>query len=127
MRPLCPLRWALEQPDLLAPVLGAPSWLAWRALLIAAMGEALTDEEREAFRRITGRERELLTPVEELWCIIGRRGGKSRAIAALAVYLAVLVDHSANLAVGERAVCLVLAQNVKQARVVFNYVLGILE
>jgi hypothetical protein len=59
--------------------------------------------------------------------VIGRRGGKSRAIATLVVFLAVLVDHSMNLVVGERGVVLVLAQNVKQARVVLGYVVGILE
>ena len=28
-----------------------------------------------------------------LWCVIGRRGGKSRAIAALLVYLATMIDY----------------------------------
>jgi hypothetical protein len=42
------------------------------------MGEALTDEERAIFAKLTGREREPGERVDELWCVIGRRGGKSR-------------------------------------------------
>jgi hypothetical protein len=57
---------------------------------------------------------------------MGRRGGKSQAIAVLVVYLATIVDHSERLAIGERGVVQVLATNVKQGRVVFNYIAGIL-
>jgi hypothetical protein len=57
----------------------------------------------------------------------GRRGGKSRAIAVLIVFVAVFVDHSAVLVVGERPVVLCLAPSQKQAGVVFGYVVGILE
>ena len=81
------------------------SWLSWRALLIASNGEALTDDEREAFKRLTGREREPLEPRQELWGPpAGRRGGKSRAAAVLAIYQAVFVDHSKVMVVGERPV-----------------------
>jgi hypothetical protein len=37
---------------------------------------------------------EPLERVEELWGIIGRRGGKTRAASALAVYLAALCDYA---------------------------------
>ena len=127
MKPLLSIRSALGDPDLLGGVLGGPSCVGWRVLLVAMMGEALTDDERQVFRRLTDRISEPLRPVHEFWGVIGRRGGKSRAIATLVVFLAVLVDHSMNLVVGERGVVLVLAQNVKQARVVLGYVVGILE
>jgi hypothetical protein len=127
MRPIISMRAAISDPDLLYPVLGAESWAAWRALLTAAMGEPLTDEERAIFRQLTEREREPLRRVEDLWVVAGRRGGKSRAIAALIVYLATMVDYSGKLAIGERGVVQVLASNVKQAHVVFGYVAGILE
>ena len=39
------------------------------------------------FARLTGRDREPLIRVDEFWAVIGRRGGKSRAIAVLAVYV----------------------------------------
>jgi hypothetical protein len=72
MRPLVSLRRALDDPDLLGLILGGPTWLAWRAVLLAAMGEALTDEEREAFQRLTGRPKEPLQRVEEFWGVIGQ-------------------------------------------------------
>ena len=96
------MRRALSDRHLLGAVLGGDSWLAWRVLLIAAMGEALTDDERSIFAKLTGREREPGERVDELWCVIGRRGGKSRAIAALLVYLATMVDYRSQLVLGER-------------------------
>ena len=54
MKPTVPIRKALSDPALLGGVLAGDSWSAWRVLLIAAMGEALTDEERETFTKLTG-------------------------------------------------------------------------
>ena len=121
------MREALTDPALLGNVLRSDSWLSWRSLLTAANGEELTDEERVVFTRLTGRDSEPLNRVEELWVIAGRRGGKSRAAAVMAIYQAALVDHSKALVVGERPVVLCLAQNQQQAGVVFGYVAGIFE
>jgi hypothetical protein len=115
------MRAALSRQDLLGSVLAGSSWAAWRILLIAAMGESLTADERAIFSRFTGRQTEPLERVEELWAIVGRRGGKSRAAAVLSVYLACLCDHSANLSAGERGLVLYLAQNSKAAQVAFSY------
>ncbi|MFC7396527.1 hypothetical protein ACFQU1_04900 [Chelatococcus sp. GCM10030263] len=121
------MREALEDENLLGTVMPGPSWAAWRALLIAAMGEALTDDEREHFRRLTGRQREPLSRVEELWCVIGRRGGKTRAAAVLACYFAALVDHADKLAVGERGVIPLLAVSERQATKAFGYAAGVFD
>ncbi len=127
MKPIVSFREAATSPALLGPILGGPSWLGWRALLLAALGEELEPEERAEFERLTGRPNEPLEKVDEFWSIVGRRGGKSRAISCLAIYLALLCDYSDCLAVGERGVLLILAQNQKQAGIVFNYISGILE
>jgi hypothetical protein len=96
--PFATMRRALSDEHLLGAALGGDSWLAWRILLLAAMGEALTDEERAIFAKLTDRER-------ELWCVIGRRGGKSRAVAALLVYLATMVDYYRRPECAERSPC----------------------
>ena len=127
MRPLLTMRGALADPDLFGREFGGASWAAWRVLLIAMLGEELTADERAIFKALTGREKEPLRRVEEFWAAIGRRGGKSRAIALLVVYITLLVDHSASLVVGERGVVLVLAQNVRQARIVFGYVASVID
>src|SRR5258705_10487839 len=95
------MRAALEDPKLLGNMLAGDSWKAWRTLLIAAMGEPLTAAERELFTQLTGREREPLQRVDELVCVVGRRGGKSRSMSTLAAYFASLVDHSSVLVPGE--------------------------
>ena len=46
----------------------------------------------------------------------GRRSGKSRVAAALAVYFGVLLDHTGKLAPGEIGYVFVLAASKDQAR-----------
>jgi hypothetical protein len=127
MKPRMTMRRALADPKLLGNVLKGESWFAWLVLLIALMGEPLTEHERAIFKQLTGREREPLVRCEEFWGVIGRRGGKSLAIAVLVVYLALLIDYEGIAAIGERLVVLCLAQNAKQAQVVFGYVRGIIK
>src|SRR5262249_3745886 len=93
----------------------------WRALLIAAMGERLTPEERSIFSLFTGRSMEPLERVEEFWGVIGRRGGKTRAMSVLSIYIAALCDHRDSLSPGERGLVLFLAQNQRQATIAFQY------
>jgi hypothetical protein len=101
------------------------TWQTWLIALKAAFGRPLTDEEREVFHTIAG-ERDLPKHrVRELWCVAGRRSGKSRMAAAIAIFLGLFQKH--RLSPGERGVVLVLAASVDQARVVFNYVKGFLE
>ena len=76
------------------------------------------------FKAVAGGRVLPLKRVRELWCIIGRRGGKSRMAAALACYFALFVKH--KLSGGERGMVLVLAATVEQAKVVFDYVLAFL-
>jgi hypothetical protein len=99
--PLVSMREALADPLIFGSVLSGESWSAWRALLIAAAGEPLAKNERKAFKRLTGRSREPQERVEELFVVAGRRSGKTRIAAVLAVYYAALVDYSKVLAVGE--------------------------
>jgi hypothetical protein len=119
MRPSITIRKALSDPKLLGNVLAGESWRAWRVLMIAAMGEPLTDDERETFTKLTGREREPLARVEELCAVVGRRGGKSRAMATLAAYIGGLCKHP--LARGERGVMLCVAPDQRQAAITLDY------
>ena len=90
---LVTMREALEDDDYFGALLDGDTWRAWRVLLIAIVGEPLTEGERVIFKDLTGRKSEPLEPVEEFWAIIGRRGGKTRAMAVLAGYLAACLDH----------------------------------
>ena len=75
-------------------------------------GRALDDDERVIFARLTNRQSEPLSRVEEFWGIIGRRGGKSRAMAVLIVFLACFVDYP-SFCDRRAAVVLCLAQNAR--------------
>jgi len=125
MKPQTSLRAALADPNLLD--LGAPSWAAWRPLLLAAMGEPLAKDELAIFRRFTGRSVAPTKRADEAWIVAGRRAGKTRAMASLATYLAALCDHRYHLARGQRGYVLVVAPDLKQAGELISYCRGIFE
>jgi hypothetical protein len=65
-------------------------------------------------------------PAAYLWLVIGRRGGKSFAMALIAVYLAVFRDWRKYLSPGERAIVLLVAADREQAKILRRYCQGIL-
>ena len=126
MKPQVTLRKALTHADLLGNVLGGDSWHAWRCILLAALGESLTADELATFRSLTGRSDPPPGLIDELWAVVGRRGGKTNAMACLAVYLGALCDYSDVLAPGERGVVLLIAPDVRQAKIALDYAEGAL-
>src|SRR6516162_5535477 len=121
MKPRISLRQSLQDPNLLGGALTGESWAAWRTLLVASMGESLTEDERATFRALTGRDREPLQRVDQFAAVIGRRGGKSRAMATLATYIAGLCDHCDALVPGERGVLLCVALDQRVAKIILDY------
>jgi hypothetical protein len=121
MKPTVSLRRALSDPQLLGRSISGESWVGWRILLLGALGEPLLDDERDLFRKLTGGRGEPTEIIEEFAAIIGRRGGKSRAISVLATYIAGLCEHPA-LVPGERGVCLIIAPDQRQADIVLDYI-----
>lgn len=113
------MREALADPNRLGRNLVGDTWSTWRVMLMAAMGEALTDEERALFTARTGRPTEPSERVDELVCIAGRRGGKSRAMAVLACYILALCKH--DLAPGERGIVLIASPGQKQSNIILSY------
>ena len=115
----------LRDPKLLGAALVDPaSWTTWLVVLRAAFGLSLDDDELKVFADVAGNRSPPAKRVRELWAVIGRRGGKSRIAAALAVFFACFVKH--KLAQGERGMVLVLAASLEQAKVVFGYALAFL-
>jgi hypothetical protein len=116
--PRISLRQALADPALLGGVLEGESWKPWRTLLIGAMGEDLTQDERPVFKKFTGRDREPGRRVEEFVGIKGRRAGGSYAGGKVVIpYLAGLCEHP-SLVRGERGVLLCVAADQRQADVI---------
>jgi hypothetical protein len=85
---------ALRDPALFGAALGSTdTWSTWLATLKAAFGIALNREERRAFEAIAGSRKPPRHKVQELWCLVGRGGGKSRMAAAIACYIACFIHH----------------------------------
>ncbi|HEY8124193.1 MAG TPA: hypothetical protein VIF88_02065 [Methylocystis sp.] len=127
MRPLVSLRTALEDENLLAPVMGGASREPMRALLLASQGEELTPTEMAHWRTLTGRACAPGLRAEECHIFAGRRSGKSSGVASLIVYASCLCDYSDRLSPGETGIALLIAENQKQARIMLNYVEGVLD
>jgi hypothetical protein len=115
---------ALSDPQLFAPAFADGDWSTWRAFLAAVGGLPMSPAQRRTFRACTGRRVPPSKPTREAWVIVGRRGGKSRIAALLAVWLACFQSYA--LARGEHGTLPVIAADRKQARVVLGYVKGLL-
>lgn len=101
------------------------SWSTWLAIWRAAFGLPLNAKMQASFAAVAGGRAPPTKRVRELWAVAGRRSGKSRMAAAIAIYLACFIKH--QLTAGERGMVLVLAASMDQAGVVFGYVRGFLE
>jgi len=87
----------------------------------------MTNEELELYRKHTGRQDAPVEQFSEATLICGRRAGKSRVLATIAVYLANRKDYRPFLAPGEIATIGVLASDRKQARTIFRYAEGLID
>jgi hypothetical protein len=106
---------------------GAGSWDRWLVFLAALFGLPMTDEQAETFRYHTGRAAPPATQSREAWLVVGRRGGKSFVMAAVAVFLACFRQYRRYLQPGEMATIFIIAADRDQARTITNYIGGMLE
>jgi terminase large subunit-like protein len=103
------------------------TWFAWLVWLKAVFGLPMETAELELFEKCTGRSRPPINGAKEVYSIVGRRGGKSRIAATVAVFVACFISFAQYLVAGERGMVLILARDRDQAKVVFNYIGGILK
>ncbi len=116
----------LDDPDLFAPHFKGDTWQAWRAFLAALYGLPMDADTLALYRHHTGRTEPPTQAFAEAALICGRRGGKSRVLALIAVFLATMQDVTPHLAPGERATIAVIAADRKQARSIFRFAMGLL-
>ncbi len=118
---------AIADRKLFGPWLDGTSWDNWLVLLAAVFGLGLTDEQLEIYQRCTGRTTVPAEQVREAYLITGRRGGKSRIAALVAVYIACFRKYDDVLAPGEVGTVAILAADRRQARTIFRYVEGFVD
>jgi hypothetical protein len=103
------------------------SWRPWMAFLAALFGLPMDEAMAEMFRACTGRLALPTRPFSEAAIICGRRAGKSRILALIAVFLACFVDWTKHLAPGEVATIPIICVDRAQARTIIRYCKGLLE
>jgi hypothetical protein len=96
------------------------SWDNWRTVLKGAFALPMSEAERAFFRTVAERDPPT-KPVRELWGVIGRGGGKDSIASLIIAHGATLFDRRDRLRPGERALCMCLACDRDQARIVLDY------
>ncbi len=125
--PLIDIDEALAAPALFEPHFRAESWGPWRVFLRALFALPMTADDLALFATCTGRTTAPVEAAREAVLVVGRRGGKSRILALVAVFLAAFRDYKPFLAAGEVATIAVLAANRSQARSIFRFVSGLIK
>jgi hypothetical protein len=112
---------AILDPNLLGEAFPGDSWKRWLAVLRVAWGEPLDLMDRALFKAVAGGREPPSRPVKELWCIVGRRGGKDSIAAGIAVTFA-MSDYRRYMRPGELASILCLANDRQQSQLVLRYI-----
>jgi hypothetical protein len=118
---------ALNDARLFRTDFPAATWKPWSAYLCAVFGLELDGEALDLYRQCTARQEPPQAPAREVWTLVGRRGGKSRIAALIAVYLACFREHGRLLARGELGTLPIVAADRRQARTVMGYVTGLVD
>jgi ribosomal protein L37AE/L43A len=119
---------AIDDPKLLGrsfkkKLFKRDTWRAWRAFLCALFALPFEDDAAlQTFRECTGRIDPPSQPFRESFICVGRRAGKSFVTAAIAVFVAALVDHSKYLSPGEVGIVMCIGADKNQAKIILNYV-----
>ena len=95
-------------------------------IFTALFAEPLGAEALAAYQHHTERTEPPRAPFREAALVCGRRGGKSRILALLAVYVAVFRDYGPFLAPAEVPIVALIAKDRLQARVLLRCVVGLL-
>lgn len=122
----------MKDPDIFGRTLLFPhpdykTWKNWELFLKKVYGLPVYGKEGKNFIIECTKRGDLIdkdkTPgFDNVFAIIGRRGGKSRISGLVAAYEALFVDWSQYLAPGEKAGIFVVAPQKKQAKIVFGYI-----
>lgn len=102
------------------------SWKNWRIFLKVISGEKLDSDEAELAFQCTGQKTFPESGFDEFYGVVGRRGGKSRIMSFIAAYEAAYGGWHEYLAEGEIAQIFVIANDKKQAGIVFRYIKALL-
>jgi hypothetical protein len=78
---------ALSDPNLFRPHFKGDSWNAWKSFLAALYAQPQFQGQQDTYRACTGPTAPPGKSFSEAALVVGRRGGKSRVLALIAVFL----------------------------------------
>jgi len=123
---------AMKDPNIFGRTLLFPhpdykTWKNWELFLKKVYGLPVYSKEGKNFiiectKRGDLVEKDKTNGFDNVFAIIGRRGGKSRISGLVAAYEALFVNWEQYLAPGEKAGIFVVAPQKKQAKIVFGYI-----
>jgi hypothetical protein len=86
------IREVMTDRNLFGQEFGGESWEPWRTLLAGFYGLTLDRTETDQWYTLTQRPPPQQSH-DELWLVVGRRGGKSFIAALLAIYESAFCDY----------------------------------
>jgi hypothetical protein len=103
------------------------SWHSWEVFLAAVFGLPIAPgQDVELFRKATALQVPPTEPAREIFCVSGRRSGKSRIASLLAVWQSAFKDWRGILGPGERGKAVIIAVDRAQAKIIRDYISGLL-
>jgi hypothetical protein len=111
----------MDDPQCFEPWFRGSTWWGWRCILKGAYALPMDEEETAFFRNVADRDPPS-EPVKELWCCVGRRGGKDSIASVIAAHTAAFFSDQDRLRPGERATVVCLATDRDQAKIIHSYV-----
>lgn len=116
---------AIQRKDCFGHFVKGKKFAAWTVFLKAIYGLEMTADEEEIYRDCTGRGR-YSSDFQEVYALVGRRGGKSSCAALIACWEALFSGQAEELSPGENGFIFLIATDRKQAQIVLSYVRAIL-
>lgn len=113
---------AMDDPHLFGPWFEGPSWNVWRTVLRAAYALPPTEADLATFKDVAGGRDWPTKRAREFWAIAGRRAGKDSIASLIVAFTAATFDPKGKLRPGERALCLCLASDKEQAKIVLGLI-----
>jgi hypothetical protein len=118
---------AMTSARLFGAMYDGPTWKPWHAVLKAAFGLPMDDEEAAFFRLVAGNREPSGKRCKELVLAIGRRGGKDAIAALICAHAAIAYRPDGRVRAGERPLILLLGADRLQAQNLLRYVRGLFD
>lgn len=116
---------AIQRKDCFGHFMAGKKFEAWTSFLKAIYNIEMTPDEEEIYQLCTSRRR-YSDEFQEVYCLAGRRSGKSSVSALIACWQSLFSGQADELSPGENGYIFLIATDRKQASIVLSYVRAIL-